>query len=218
MLHVGNDIVDLFTKGTAGRAKDNRFVDRILTDDEKKVLFCRQESPDSLLWALWAAKETAFKAVNKSFPDISSAPRRYAVTLQAQSLKSKIAGCVNTPAGAVAVSIFIRDTHIHCIGTTGNPDDLDNVVFGTKRMDAESEELLYRQQSVQVRKLAKEKIARCFNMDTGNIDIRRSRQKKQPGPPVIRFNDRESFMDISLSHHGRYVAFAVQDVKKGVKH
>lgn len=215
MLHVGNDIVDLTTRGTAGRAKDKRLVDRILTDDEKSQLFSRKESPDIFLWAFWAAKETAFKAVNKSFPDISSAPRRYPVELGRHPLKSKISGCVQTPAGSVAVTLFIRDTHIHCIGTTGSLKNLDRVICGAKRIDSESgEPFLPDQQSLWVRKFAKEKIAHCLDMDTSNIDIHRSGQKKESGPPVLRFNNQESGMDISLSHHGRYVAFAVQDVKK----
>lgn len=214
MQHVGNDIVDLCTKGTIGRAKDLRFVDRVLTGTEKKHVFGCQKSPDTLLWAFWAAKETAYKAVNKSVPDISSAPRRYAVTLDGLSLESKMSGCVKTPAGVVAISIFIQKTHVHCIGTTGNVTALSHVIFGAKKIEVESQTPLCDQQSMQVRKFAKQKIARCLNLDTSNIDIRRSGQKKDPGPPVIRFNHQASFMDISLSHHGRYVAFAVQDTKK----
>ncbi|MBU1194480.1 MAG: 4'-phosphopantetheinyl transferase superfamily protein [Proteobacteria bacterium] len=214
MLHVGNDIVDLCTKGTIGRSKDLRFVDRILTDIEKKHVLGCQKSPDTLLWAFWAAKETAYKAMNKSFPDISSAPRRYAVTLDNPSLKSRMFGCVKTPAGVVAISIFIQKTHVHCIGTTGNFTALSRVIFGAEKMDTKAQTQLCEQQSMQVRRFAKQKIAHCLNLDTCNMDILRSGHKKDPGPPVIRFNNQESFMDISLSHHGRYVAFAVQDVKK----
>ncbi len=216
MLHVGNDIVDLDTRGTIGRAKDLRFVERILTPDEKKVLLGCKENPDKLLWSFWAAKEAAFKAVSKTYPDISSAPRRYPVTLSSQSLKSKFFGHVGTPAGSVAINIFIENNYVHCIGTTGSLEDLKRVFYDMERIDSESgTQLSPDQQSFLVRKLAKEKIAQHLNLDKDNIDILRNRQKKRPGPPVICFNNRTSGgMDISLSHHGQYVAFATLDEKK----
>lgn len=210
MPHVGNDIVDLNRPGTTGRARDSRFVDRVLTPGEKERLYGHKD-PDRLLWAFWAAKESAYKAVSKTNREISSAPRRYPVTLFPGISKSLIPGNVLTPAGPVAVRIFIGEGHVHCIGTTGGLPDLDRSFHAIKKVcPAPGNE------SIRVRELAKERIAQHLDMAPHDIRIQRPLENGRPGPPVIRIRNRKPPMDISLSHHGRYLAFAA--FGKGADH
>lgn len=218
MPHVGNDIVDLQARGTTGRSQDRRFVNRILSGDEKQILSDQKENPDTLLWAFWTAKETAFKAVSKTFPTVSSAPRRYPVTLNQRLLKSNMSGFVTTPVGKVAVSLFIHKSHVHCIGTTGSPDHLERTFYDIQKIDFKQDKPpTPDQQSYWVRKLAKKKIARYLNLDYRDFNIQRDQGEHGIGPPVMRFKNHQTDIDISLSHHGRYVAYAALDKKKGVK-
>jgi len=61
---VGNDIVDLERPRTVGRAADDRFVARILDDDEREVVLGADDA-DRERWCHWAAKEAGFKALSK---------------------------------------------------------------------------------------------------------------------------------------------------------
>ena len=66
-IRIGNDVVDLRHPACRGRAPGDPFAARILAESERAWL---GEAADvaswSLrLWALWAAKETAFKALEK---------------------------------------------------------------------------------------------------------------------------------------------------------
>lgn len=63
-LLVGNDVVDLTARRTRGKSSDARFLQRILTDDERLAVL-RGDDPDGVLWRHWAAKEAAFKIVSK---------------------------------------------------------------------------------------------------------------------------------------------------------
>ena len=61
---VGIDVVDLDDPRCPGKASDDRFLARILADDERRWLETRSGvSADEALWALWAAKEAAYKVV-----------------------------------------------------------------------------------------------------------------------------------------------------------
>lgn len=66
-IRIGNDVVDLRHPACRGRAPGDPFAARVLADPERVWL---GEAPDTAswslrLWALWAAKETAFKALEK---------------------------------------------------------------------------------------------------------------------------------------------------------
>lgn len=60
---VGTDIVDLADPRCAGKASDARFLDRVLTDAERRMVEAPADLADLVLWRLWALKEAAFKAI-----------------------------------------------------------------------------------------------------------------------------------------------------------
>jgi len=64
---VGNDVVDLTAPRAAGRAADDRFLERVFTSPERAVIRAAAD-PDLELWHAWAAKEAAYKVVSKLLP------------------------------------------------------------------------------------------------------------------------------------------------------
>jgi len=73
--NIGNDIVDLAHPQAIARYEDHRFISRVLTPAEQKKL--RSSSfPNQCLWSFWAAKESAYKAVSRSFRLVSSYPKQ----------------------------------------------------------------------------------------------------------------------------------------------
>jgi len=79
-MFVGNDVVDLTHPENKGKSQDQRFLNRVFTTDEQNLI-SKSSSPDATLWALWAAKESAYKVCHKVNHKISSIPKHYEVRL-----------------------------------------------------------------------------------------------------------------------------------------
>lgn len=200
MLHVGNDIVDRKSPEAAGKSRDRRFLRKALTPLEQEAV-AGAPDPDLALWSLWAAKEAAYKAVSKSFPDISAAPRRYCVTLAANDPAGGPGGVVQTPAGRVPVRVFRGRKYLHCIAVTAGPEDFETLDYSHApiRPGRESE---------MVREMAIGRIASRLDIRPEAIRIVRRKNAGRPGPPLAVAGGRELDLDISLSHHGRFAAYA----------
>ncbi len=209
MKHVGNDIVDLKDFHARGKAGDFRFVERVLTLDEQMQLI-NSDNPNSLIWAFWSAKETAFKAISKSYPDVSSAPRRYAVSFD--SAKNNLtSGSVATPHGIVNVTITFNNDYVHCFGVGDNCEISNKIEFGICDIgdDLRKNPLEHaKTESRMVREFTKNRIASCLMISPLEIDIIRPETPNGKAPPEVYINRKKTHIDISLSHDGRFVAYA----------
>lgn len=198
MHHVGNDIVDLDAPGA--KNKNARFAAKILAPDEAGGV--RQSaSPDILLWAFWAAKETAYKVISKSHPGADFSPLRYH-TAFSRSNGNLLPGMVKTPHGRVTVNVFLFHTHVLCIGTDDIHRHLDYVRWGCQTMDSSTCE------STAVRELAIDHIARYCGLNAENLEIRNNISNYGTGPPILYVKGERAPIDISLSHDGRFVGYA----------
>ncbi len=207
--HIGNDIVDLKTPEAIGKATNQRFIQRVLNLYEQQAVF-NSDHPDSLLWALWAAKESAYKAVSKSNPNVSSAPGRYPVILGPEKTINSATGRVMTPNGIVPVKIDFHEDYVHCIGIFGPAKSLESIVYGSKTInpDISGAESISEKESSAVRKLAKKGIASCLQINEQDIQIIRHKKHNRINPPVVYAKGRAKKMDVSLSHDGRFAAYA----------
>ncbi|MGB9498280.1 MAG: 4'-phosphopantetheinyl transferase superfamily protein [Dissulfuribacterales bacterium] len=224
MSHIGNDIVDLKTLEAMGKAADTRFVQRVLNPDEQQAVL-NSDHPDGFLWAFWAAKETAYKATSKSHPDVTSAPRRYQVILDSKKKTNPLTGEVITPHGIVPIKITFHEDYVHCIGMAGRfqdlkTGDLDDIVFGLEETNPGEEagsDSLSERESIMVRTVAKERIASHLGRNPDEIHIMRNKSPEKHGPPMVYFKGRKNNVDISLSHDGRFVAYAFMVVEEQVE-
>ena len=210
MNHVGNDVVDLKASGAIAKSRDTRFVKRALSTIEMQTVLT-SDQPDSLLWAFWAAKETSYKVVSKSYPDITSAPRRYSVKLVSERIENEASGVVDTPCGSVPVKWTFSEDYIHCIGADAGGHSLDKINFGLKEIDTSGESgacLSHRTESILVRRHATHHIASLLHRNPDDIHIGRTNGKTCKGPPVVHIKDNRDHIDISLSHDGRFLAYA----------
>ena len=208
---MGNDIVDLDAPGAVNKSENSRFMKKVFTDAEIRHIRASAQ-PDAVLWGIWAAKETAFKVVAKSCPDALFSPKKYNVRLYRNDPSahpgSVQTGAVTTPDGCVAVKVFFHEGHIHCIGVSGNQGDLATIRHGHGYKQAEyglQGDALppSARESLAVRRLALRHIARCFGRNEADMEIPGS-----TGPPLLYVNGRRDKIDISLSHDGRFVAYA----------
>ena len=211
MNHVGNDIVDLKSPEAKGKAENKRFMQRVLNPDEQQAVL-NSDHADSFLWAFWAAKESAYKAVSKIYPDVSSAPRRYPVILDSVKINNIATGIVNTPHSTVPVKIFFNKEYVHCIGITGDALSLKNIVYDTEKINPEKipgADSISEKESLFARNLAKKHIASCLQIKEQDIQIIRHKNLNRINPPMIYVKGKKQEIDISLSHDGGFAAYAL---------
>ena len=211
MPYIGNDIVDLDLPDNREKIRDRRFLERVFTSEERVLIERTPAGGNTVLWALWAGKESAYKALSKSTPDIPSTPRRYEVRFTAplnHCLQSEgnvtWSGVVETPAGQVACQALLTPDYVHCLAVAGGclPDEL--VIARVLQWD-DDEDL-----SATLRRAAMRCIADAVKIRPSAIEIIRHLTPKGLGPPCVLVDGQRCAADITLSHDGRYGAFALR--------
>ena len=203
MPYVGNDIVSLSDWDARRKSTNSRFLKRVFTPDEQRLIQLAND-PDRVLWSFWAAKETAYKVLSKKYQPLSSAPVRYAITpaLATSTGHSFNSGTVETPADRVYFRLHSGDDYVHCIGADSDAC-LDLIRWGVKHLDVHIEKKdrpAY--ESRMVRQAAAEGIASFFNIDSLDVSIQGS------DPPVAYLKGEPMKGDLSLSHDFPFVAYA----------
>jgi len=209
--HIGNDIVDLKTPEALGKAADTRFIERVLNPEEQRLVY-NSDHPDTIVWALWAAKETAFKAVSKSHPNASSAPGRYPVILDPERINDSGTGMVMTQNGRVQVKIDFHDDYVHCIGIFSIAENLESIISRIGKINTDTStaanDSISEKESSAVRRLAKKGIASWLQLNEQDIQIIRYNKDNRLYPPMVYAKGKATNMEISLSHDGRFAACA----------
>jgi phosphopantetheinyl transferase (holo-ACP synthase) len=185
---------------------------------EEKRLVDRSERPDAVLWGLWAAKETAYKVIFKSFPHASSSPLKYRVIFEPADFSNtydKQAGVVETPHGRVSVKIFYHENHVHCIGINGDMTDVEKIMhgYGNTGLPVTPDISSSKHESAAVRKIALAHVARILQRNADDMEIKSSVHNGQTQPPALYLNGIKEAIDISLSHDERFVAYAFYNNK-----
>ncbi|MFW6011561.1 MAG: 4'-phosphopantetheinyl transferase superfamily protein [Desulfosalsimonas sp.] len=205
---MGNDIVDLLAGKTAGKSADPRFVGRVLTELEKKGM-AGTESGDTYLWSLWAAKETAYKVLSKVYPGIPSWPGKYEVIPDGEVSGGSCTAVVQTPRDPVRVLLFINRDYIHCIGGVPGKVRPDRIIHGVEKVaSCTGVRAQARAESAAARGAAVRSIAACTALAEPDIEIMRHKENGRLGPPIVYIRGKAAQIDLSLSHHGRFAAFA----------
>ena len=207
MAFIGNDVVDLTDPGNIGKNRNNPFLQRIFTNAEREYIAAAAE-PDVMLWALWAAKEAAYKVASKTDLLAVFTPRLFAVNLFPGDHGQIRSGMVYSPHGPVVIRVTVAPDHLHCIGATPLPGILDHVLWDIERLST-SEEGCDQDPSMAVRRLAGRRLAELLHVTAADIDIRRFHDIDKWGPPTPCLDGQPVPFDLSLSHDGAFVAYAM---------
>jgi phosphopantetheinyl transferase (holo-ACP synthase) len=216
---VGNDVVDLGLPENRDRSKDRRFLERVFTREEQEGI-ARAACPDTLLWALWAAKEAAFKAVGRADPAVGSVPRRYPVLLdgragdcpaagtgaagdETENPVDSLSGMVHTLHGALPVHVLLTGDWVHALAA-GTKGALARLIHQVDRLDEPGAET---DPSRAVRARLARRIADRWGCRVEAIEVRKN--PRNPDAPCLFLHGRELPVAVSLSHDGRFTAFAL---------
>ena len=191
---LGNDVVDLGDSEARDGASHPRFDARVFAPSERAALRA-SASGNRLRWSLWAAKEAAYKLGVKRAPGLVFSPSKFAV-----SLNDDGSGSVTHPAGTAHVTFSVAGDAIHAIAREDTRGEILAEVI-----DAQNEP----RESLAVRELARERVAQRLGVALSSVRI-----GKRGRIPTLELRDASQAvareLDLSLSHHGRYLAFACE--------
>lgn len=191
---LGNDVVDLHDEEARDGATHPRFDARVFTESERASIASSDE-PNRLRWSLWAAKEAAYKLGVTHRPGLVFSPRRFVVELEGAG-----EGRVKTPVGRFDLKLVDAGDAVHAIATeAGAPAPVAGMTRTVGDVDP----------SRGVRRFAARILAERFGVATSGVEIgRRGRV------PTLRLQGDPRRFELSLSHHGRYLAFACAEAAR----
>ncbi len=186
---LGNDVVDLADAEAAPGANHPRFDARVFRPQERRLL---QTAGDArrMRWILWAAKESAYKAVRRCDPGAIFSPVRFEVALDAG-----LRGCVRHPAGALEVRIELFGDCVHALAAAA-PHAPETLLRGVAVVEGGDP-------GERVRALALAALAQHFDTAPGALSIGRVGRI-----PQLLLHGAASACPLSLAHHGRFAAWA----------
>lgn len=214
---VGTDVVDLADPRTADRHSDARFLQRVFTSSEQELI-CNAAAARCEVWSLWAAKEAAYKVASK----LRGSPPVFAhssfAVIWHDCGEGVRRGAVSYDGTVIPVDVSWDRHRVHALAVSvGAPSAAR---WGMEQLgDSTLEELLPRlsprerdpvhsQASAAVRLAARPLLARILEADEGRVEI-----VCEPGvtgrrPPHVLLDGRAAPVDVSLSHHGAWLAWA----------
>lgn len=199
----GNDVVDLGDPETQPGAIHPRWDARVFTADERmRVLDAA--SPHRVRWRHWAAKESAFKVAAKLQPGLAFLPTRFVV-----EVLDSVSATVQHNVGRFRILFTESDDWVHAVATPEGVS-LSGSMLGTLSdgADLATDNLggipcSARRASIEVRSLARKAIGTELGLDPTEISISTGK-----GIPIARHGESPLPVDLSLSHHGRFLACA----------
>jgi hypothetical protein len=184
---IGNDVVDLADPETG--TVHPRFDGRVFASHERAAI-ASSGSPHRMRWLLWAAKEAAYKVARKLDPQAAFRPRRFRVEPDSRCVlwePDGIGFCLEFEFGPDWVHAIVRSSE------TGG-----RVVWAVGAVDGGLP-------GKAVRALALTTLAPTLGTTKTQISIVREGRI----PRVYREGEALA-VDLSLSHHGRFAAFAAE--------
>lgn len=227
---VGNDVVDLLDSDTDPGLPRDRFDARVCRPEERHAIASAADASRER-WCHWAAKESAYKLLRKREGDTVFSPVRFEVDLQdplpgwgeAEYPALRRAGRVAHAEHRIELAIECADGSVHAIATWPGANDgallVARVRLSSRDRAADdraadegashncaSDGRDYVTPAIHsraVRQLALERIAVRLDIEADRLSI-----TKQGRIPQLRLDGALCAADLSLSHHGRVVAFA----------
>lgn len=189
---VGNDVIDLGDPETRADACHARFDARVFGASELDLL-AASAAPVRLRWILWAAKEAAYKVAKKRDAATCFSPRRFVVRPARD-----VAATVQHDGARYAVALEVGAGHVHAVATAAGAAGA-RVVARVECLEQGSTVC----PGSAARALAIATIAPLLGVAASDLAILRDGRV-----PRLQCASGALAVDLSLSHHGRFVAFA----------
>ncbi len=221
---VGIDVVDLADPRCAGKHADERFLRRVLAETERETLAAAAD-PVVALWRLWAAKEAAFKVASK----LRGAPPPFVhAAFQVTALESGDGfGSVAWEDLSVRIHWHEEPGRVAALGWDGiaaeepvewgwgaagdldpNPGAPLDILLA--RLTDRERRPVHSRGSALVRLAARATLAQALAVDELRIEVVCNEGPRGRIPPHVLLDGAPAPADVSLSHHGRWLAWGVR--------
>lgn len=221
---VGNDVVDLEDPRTLDKHTDARFLGRVLDTAER----ARMEAaayPRTELWAFWAAKEAAYKVVSKLRGEPPVFAHAAFLVEWTDVLPARWGGSVTYDAVRIPVVVQRQDSILHAVATAGA--DVAAPILGAEplagppggwgeeleallpRFTPREADAVHSLASAAVRLRARAALAVALSVEESSLEIVCDPGVTGRRPPRVLRNGLPAPADVSLSHHGAWIAWAV---------
>ncbi|MBN1474148.1 MAG: 4'-phosphopantetheinyl transferase superfamily protein [Syntrophaceae bacterium] len=197
--------MDLKQPDNLKASMDSRFPKKVLTVAEIEFVQNAQ-NPAQALWSFWACKETAYKVIKKIRPDASFLPRQWDVCLSPPARHYIDAIVLVSENQTIYSRLFLDDDYVHCVGSEVT-EALDGVICEVIKLPAGNNGETENGHSF-LRECASRKIAQHFHLNSSDLKIERQRAGGELSPPHVLKGDSRLAIDLSLSHDGRFGAYA----------
>jgi phosphopantetheinyl transferase (holo-ACP synthase) len=210
---IGNDVVDLDDAETQPGSAHPRFDARVFAAEERAAL-AASPSPHRLRWILWAAKEAAYKVARKLDASTVFSPSRFVVRVESNVVEHEARRYrlqvlqTSDWVHALACDDVGRGFHPPPTGPSGpvQRGDLKARIFsGAHAPLGVPWKARPTSFSLAVREIALDALAAALDEEPRELAIvtrNRIPQVERRGAPAP--------VDLSLSHHGRFVAYAFE--------
>lgn len=195
---VGNDIVDLnLAQRNAWRQK--RFLDKVLVPSEQEALK-NSSDPARLLWVLWSMKESAYKLHFRKRLKRALNPTRFTCFLEGDiepGFEGELRGRVEVGEQVYRTNSKIFKNYVHTTAT----QNTSRALMAIDEVTAES--------SNEIRQKTIHNLVRSFSYANGLDSLQLNFIKDKNGLPFLTHEPTGHSHACSISHHGRYGAFAI---------
>lgn len=221
---VGVDVVDLALGEARHGGRDPRFLRRVFTGAERDRIRAA-EDPAREVWTLWAAKEAAFKVVSKVLGappvfrhqafEVRDAPgtqassvwyegRSFRITTQADDVRIVVHAWSHPASMILVCDLDLAEAE--ALLDVAEPFDR----WRAGHLAPEEREAVHSRPSALVRLMARRDAARHLDLPEDRLSIRCDPGPSGRRPPHL-FLDGAPLpsADVSLSHHGRRLAWAL---------
>ena len=187
---IGNDIIDLNVAGINSRWKEQRFLDKIFSAEEQD--FIRSESDQfQNIWRLWSMKESAYKIMSRSDGIVRFNPKDFKCTV-----RNFTEGQVIYENTTISTLTELNPNYIQT--TAFSNSNWTSRVFPLFHSDVKSQHLEMYQHVIKIYSDLK-------NVAQTKVDIR----KMNAGVPQLYIDGILQKEQLSITHHGRFGAFAI---------
>ena len=234
---LGNDVVDLADVDARPETFRRRFEARVFAAQERQAI-AEDEDPQACRWAHWGAKEAAYKLARQLDPRFVFSPIKLVACFEPRVLRAKTGapeagerdtsaqferrGRLSLAAGpstyertcertrertretTIELRSFETGEFVHVVARPAGAD------WGAVAMAVESLGGRAEDPGLAVRRLALRRVAHELGVESRRLSIgRRDRI------PTVELDGRTTQLALSLSHHGRFVAFAMAPRGRG---
>ena len=212
---VGNDVVDRSHPRCRYKATDVRFLERVFDQPERERILSAPDV-DRALWRAWGAKEAAFKVVSK----LRGSPPPFSHTRLRVTRDDPGGGVVSY--GDVRVAFMETpgdsDVRVHVLAwPAGDPSHLETRIEVLPQGPPQIEALTDRERravhspaSGWIRVMARAHAAAVLGVPETDVEIACSPGPPGRGIPRLLVGGEPADWDISLSHHGRFLAWVLR--------